>query len=206
MACAITSGIAEIAMRISASSDRSARTSSRPRQGGQSLVETAITLPVLLLLALGVTDLGRAFYYREAVTNSVRQALRIAVSSYQQGTANSVCAGTGSGPLAVTVTSAIPPAGGAIATIANQAALESSSNGTPAGSVIAGSTLSVTFHCLNGAAVTNASGDGLGPTSPGADSVTATITDHMAVITPLLWPLSGTSLPITVTSSQRSEY
>ena len=55
---------------------------------GQSLVETAITLPVVLLLGLGVTDIGRAFYYRESVTNSARQALRMAVSSYQQSAAN----------------------------------------------------------------------------------------------------------------------
>jgi Flp pilus assembly protein TadG len=173
---------------------------------GQSLVEASLTLPVVLLLALGVTDLGRAFYYREAVTNSVRQSLRIAVSTYQQSTANAICAGTGGGPLAVTVTSPIPPAGGAIATIANQAALESSSDGTPTGSVIAGATLTMTFHCLNGAAVTNATGNGLGPANPGSDSVTASITRRMSVITPLLWPLIGNSYPITVSSSQRAEY
>jgi len=86
------------------------RTASTSR--GQSLVEAAITLPIVLLLALGVTDLGRSFYYREAVTNSVRQALRIAVSQYQQGTASNVCAGTSGGPIAVTVTSAVPPSGG----------------------------------------------------------------------------------------------
>jgi Flp pilus assembly protein TadG len=176
------------------------------RQRGQSLVEAAITLPVVLLLALGVTDLGRSFYYREAVTNSVRQALRTAVSSYQHGTADAVCAGTGGGPLAVTLTSAIPPNGGAIVTIANQAALESSSDGTPAGSVIAGATLSVTFHCLNGAAVTNTTGDGLGPGSPGSDAITATITKQMAVITPLLWPVTGTAYPLTVSSTERTEY
>jgi hypothetical protein len=175
-------------------------------QRGQALVEAAITLPVVLLLALGVTDLGRSFYYREAVTNSVRQALRIAVSQYQQSTANSVCAGTGGGPVAVTLSSAVPPGGGALATIANQAALESSSSGAPAGSVIAGASLRVTFHCLNGIAVTNATGDGLGPTSAGSDSVTATITLRMPVITPLLWPLLGNSYPITVSSFERSEY
>src|SRR5258708_30669680 len=174
-------------------------------QRGQSLVEAAITLPVVLLLALGVTDIGRGFYYREAVTTSVRQALRIAVSSYQQTTANTICAGTGSGPVAVTVVSAIPPSGGAIATIANQAALESSNNGTPAGSVIAGATLTVTFHCLNGAAVTNANASGGGPQSAGADSITATITDTMRIITPLLWPVIRTQISITVSSFQRSE-
>lgn len=185
---------------------RAFRKSPRSKLRGQSLVEFAITLPVLLLLALGVTDLGRSFYYREAVTNSVRQALRIAVSPYQHSTADTICSGTGGGPVAITVVSAIPPAGGAITTIANQAALESSNNGTPAGSVIAGSTLTMTFHCLNGAAVTNATRDGLGPTSAGSDSVTATISAHMSVITPLLWPLTGSSFPISVSSFQRSEY
>jgi Flp pilus assembly protein TadG len=170
-------------------------------------VETAITLPVVLLLALGVTDIGRAFSYRESVTNSVRQALRMAVSSYQQSTANNVCAGTGSGPVAVTVTSSLPPAAGSsIATIANQASLESSSNGTPAGSVLSGATLTVTFHCLNGAGVTNATSNGNGPADPGSDSITATITDRISVVTPLLWPVVGSSFPVTITSSQRTEY
>ncbi|HKW71162.1 MAG TPA: TadE family protein [Candidatus Dormibacteraeota bacterium] len=176
------------------------------RSGGQSLVEAAITLPIVLLLALGVIDLGRSFYYREAVTNSVRQALRIAVSSYQHSTADNVCAGTGGGPVAVTVTSAVPPSGGAIATIANQAALESSKDGTPAGSVIAGATLSVTFHCVNGAAITNATASSSAPSSPGSDSITARITKQMSIVTPVLWPMTGGSFPITVTSSQRAEY
>ena len=178
----------------------------RGRQRGQSLVEAAITLPIVLLLALGVTDLGRSFYYREAVTNSVRQALRIAVSSYQHGTADSVCSGTSGGPVAVTTTSPLPPGGGAIATIANQAALESSKDGTAAGSVLAGATLTVTFHCLNGAAITNATGNGAAPNNAGADSVTASITKPMSVITPVLWPMFGGSFPIQVTSSQRVEY
>jgi len=173
---------------------------------GQSLVEAAITLPIVLLLALGVTDLGRSFYYREAVTNSVRQALRIAVSSYQHGTADSVCASTSGGPIAVSVSSPLPPSGGTIGTIANQAALESSKDGTAAGSVLAGGTLTVTFHCLNGAAITNASGNGGPPTSPGSDSITASIARPMPVITPVLWPLFGTSFPMQVTSSQRVEY
>src|SRR6266446_8807718 len=111
------------------------------------------------------------------------------VCSSDLANADSICAGAGSGPVAVTVTSPIPPAGGPIATIANEAALESSSDGTPAGSVIAGSTLSVTFHCLNGAAVTNANTNGNGPMDPGADAIAATITDPMRIITPLLWPI-----------------
>jgi len=158
---------------------------------GQSLVEAAITLPIVLLLSLGVTDIGRSFFYREAVTNSVRQALRIAVSSYQHGTADSVCASTTGGPLAVTVTSAV---------------LESSKDGTPAGSVIAGATLTVTFHCLNGAAITNATAAGNAPSNAGSDSITASISKPMSVVDPLLWPMTGGSYPIKITSSQRTEY
>ena len=178
----------------------------RGRQRGQSLVEAAITLPIVLLLALGVTDLGRSFYYREAVTNSVRQALRMAVSSYQHGTADGVCAGTGGGPVAVSVSSSLPPSSGAISTIANQAALESSKDGTAAGSVLKGATLTVTFHCLNSAAITNATGNGGPPTSPGADSITATITLPFPIVTPVLLPLFGPSVPISVTTSERVEY
>src|SRR5260370_1561622 len=120
-----------------------ARTARRMR--GQSLVETAITLPVLLLLALGVTDIGRAFYYREAVGNSVRQALRVAVSPDQHAAADSICAATSSGPLAPTLRPPIPPAGGPISPIANEAARERPHNGTPAGSLLPRSTLTITF-------------------------------------------------------------
>lgn len=169
-------------------------------------METAITLPVVLLLALGVTDIGRSFYYREAVTNSVRQALRMAVSPYQQSTANSVCAGTSGGPVAVTVTANVTPASGVIATISNQAALESSKDGTPGGSAVAGATINVTFHCLNAVAITNATGNGNGPNDPGSDSITVTIIKPMSVVTPMLGSLLGPSFPIRVTSSQRVEY
>ena len=55
-------------------------------------------------------------------------------------------------------------------------------------------------------AVTNATGNGLGPGDPGSDSVTASISYRMSVVTPLLWPLTGTSYPVTVSSFQRAEY
>src|SRR4030081_1266432 len=123
------------------------RVDSRPRSRGQSLVEAAVTLPSALLWTLGVTDIGRAFYYREAVTNATRQALRAAVSPGQQATANTACASAGAGPGAPTGSPPLPPGAVSIATIANLASLESSSNGTPAGSVINGASIQVTFHC-----------------------------------------------------------
>jgi Flp pilus assembly protein TadG len=184
----------------------STRARSRRSQRGQSIVEAAITLPLVLLLSLGVIDLGRSFYFREATTNSVRQALRMAVSSYQHSTADTVCSSTSGGPVAKTVTSPIPPAGGSIVTIANQASLESSKDGTAAGTVLSGATLSVTFHCLGGLAITNANGNGNGPSDPGSDSITASITYDEAVVAPILWPIIGTTFPITISAAQRTEY
>ncbi len=43
---------------------------------GQALVEFALILPILLLLAFGCIDLGRVFYYQEAVTNVAREGAR----------------------------------------------------------------------------------------------------------------------------------
>jgi len=46
---------------------------------GQSLVETALTLPLLLLVVLGFIDLGRAVYYYSAIGNAVREGARFAI-------------------------------------------------------------------------------------------------------------------------------
>src|SRR6202521_1601439 len=43
---------------------------------GQAIVETALLLPILMLLVMGSADLGRVFYYAIAVTNSPREAPR----------------------------------------------------------------------------------------------------------------------------------
>ena len=39
---------------------------------GQSLVELALALPILLLLLLGLADFGRAFYYTTIISNAAR--------------------------------------------------------------------------------------------------------------------------------------
>ena len=41
---------------------------------GQSLVEIALTLPLLLITLLGTVDVGRAYMYTTAVTNAAREA------------------------------------------------------------------------------------------------------------------------------------
>lgn len=41
---------------------------------GQSLVEVALALPVLLLIVIGIVDIGRIYTYKVAVTNAAREA------------------------------------------------------------------------------------------------------------------------------------
>ncbi len=40
------------------------------------MVETALILPLLVLLAVVTVDLGRAFYYQEAIANVTREGAR----------------------------------------------------------------------------------------------------------------------------------
>jgi Flp pilus assembly protein TadG len=47
------------------------------RHTGQALIEFAVILPVLLLLLLGMIDLGRAFVFGVAVQDGARQAARL---------------------------------------------------------------------------------------------------------------------------------
>jgi hypothetical protein len=46
---------------------------SRPDRRGQSLVEFALTLPLLLLVVVGTVDLGRAYFRTENLTNAVKE-------------------------------------------------------------------------------------------------------------------------------------
>jgi len=49
-----------------------------PDERGQSLVEMALVLPLLLLLVLGIIDFGRAFNNYIIITNAAREGARYA--------------------------------------------------------------------------------------------------------------------------------
>jgi Flp pilus assembly protein TadG len=46
---------------------------------GQALVETAIMLPILLLVCVGIFEFGRAFQTWQVLTNAAREGARIAI-------------------------------------------------------------------------------------------------------------------------------
>ena len=48
----------------------------RKREGGQNLLEFALVLPMLLIVAFGVLDLGRIFFATIGLTNAAREGVR----------------------------------------------------------------------------------------------------------------------------------
>lgn len=49
------------------------------RERGSAMIETALTLPLMLLLSVSVFEFGRAFQYWQILTNAAREGARIAV-------------------------------------------------------------------------------------------------------------------------------
>lgn len=51
------------------------------KRRGQSLVEFALVLPLLVLIVFGVLDLGRAFYALITITNAAREGARYGITN-----------------------------------------------------------------------------------------------------------------------------
>lgn len=66
---------------------------------GQSLIEVALTLPLLLVTFLGVVDAGRVFYYTSAIANAAHVGAAYAATHSDSATtatvATRVCNETG---------------------------------------------------------------------------------------------------------------
>ncbi len=56
------------------------------RERGQALVETAITLPLLLLLLMGIMEFGWYFYNQMSVENGSREGVRYAIVNADSAT------------------------------------------------------------------------------------------------------------------------
>ena len=62
-------------------------------RAGQSLVETAMVLPVLAFLTFGLLDFGRAYYFQVSVTNAAREGARVAILNIYTGPSTPTCVG-----------------------------------------------------------------------------------------------------------------
>ena len=91
---------------------------SRGSERGQTLVEFALILPVMLLMLFALVDFGRAFYTWLLVTNAAREGARVAAT--QQGTTavqtriNDALGGLDAAELSITLTNVQGPRGEAV--------------------------------------------------------------------------------------------
>ena len=78
----------------------SIRAASTAGERGVAAVEAALVLPVLLLLVMGILDLGRALATKQEVTHATREAVRVyavtrdhnlAAQAFVAGTAGLAC-------------------------------------------------------------------------------------------------------------------
>ena len=56
------------------------KTDTRKRERGQAMVETAIAIPSLLVLMVGIFEVGRAYEHWQVLTNAAREGARMAVT------------------------------------------------------------------------------------------------------------------------------
>ena len=57
------------------------RTKLRRNERGAALIETAITIPIILLVAVGIFEFGRAYQTWQVLTNAAREGARVAILS-----------------------------------------------------------------------------------------------------------------------------
>lgn len=51
----------------------------RPSERGTALIEAAVTIPILLLIAVGIFEFGRAYQTWQVLTNAAREGARVSV-------------------------------------------------------------------------------------------------------------------------------
>lgn len=93
---------------------------------GTALLETAMTLPLLLIVSVGIFEFGRAFQTQQVLTNAAREGARLAVLPNQTAAAvdtrvrsyltSGQLANAASATVVVNPASAVPIGGGATAT------------------------------------------------------------------------------------------
>lgn len=80
----------------------------RRRESGAALIEAAFVLPILLVLAMGMLDFGRAFHTKSLLDQAAREGARVAVVTAPDvdlvtGRATAVLSAGGVTPTSVTV-------------------------------------------------------------------------------------------------------
>ncbi len=81
----------------------------RKRERGQAMVETAIVIPILLVLMVGIFEVGRAYETWQVLTNAAREGARMSVtpSSVEETTTALIRQYMANGQLSESATAAV---------------------------------------------------------------------------------------------------
>ena len=55
------------------------RINSRGKERGAALIETAVTIPIVLLISVGIFEFGRAYQTWQVLTNAAREGARVSI-------------------------------------------------------------------------------------------------------------------------------
>ena len=88
--------------------DIACRSRRRRPDAGMALIEAAFILPVLLVLAMGMLDFGRAFHFKHLLDEAAREGARVAVVTSPDpdlvtNRVNTVCSAGGIAPTSIVV-------------------------------------------------------------------------------------------------------
>src|SRR5438270_6185878 len=97
---------------------------------GQSLIETALTLPLLLMVSVGIFEFGRAYQTWQVVTNAAREGARMSVLP------DSTVSGVQDRVRTYLTNGALPRAADATVTVNPAAQITLSSGGTVSASLV----------------------------------------------------------------------
>jgi Flp pilus assembly protein TadG len=97
---------------------------------GQSLIETALTLPLLLMVSVGIFEFGRAYQTWQVVTNAAREGARMSVLP------DSTVAGVQDRVRTYLTNGALPRAADASVTVDQAAQMALASGGTVSASTV----------------------------------------------------------------------
>jgi Flp pilus assembly protein TadG len=61
------------------------RTTLRRNERGAALIETAITIPIILLISVAIFEFGRAYQTWQVLTNAAREGARVAILTDKTG-------------------------------------------------------------------------------------------------------------------------
>ena len=178
--------------------------SSRRSRAAQSLVETAMIAPILILMLISVVDFGRAAYVYSTLSNDVREGARTAVhTGATRPTNTDVVAAVRTYGIGLSLSSA-----GCVNGASTSPTMPSPTAPNTGWIYVAGGPGNASTNAPSGQAAAPAAGGcaAINPSYAGSYLLSVTVKYYFQPLTPLAEQFLGSGLVMTVTSTMSTEY